>query len=698
MNVPHPRSLFDVLAGIDFESFYSPSYGLKKLTTEAYVRDPRFEVIGCAARFGPEPSRWYSAADLAERARSVDWSRTALLAHHAHFDGLIAAHHLGIRPVFWFDTLSMARALHGTEVGGSLERLAVYYGAGQKGHEVKDALGKRREDFTPEELAAYGRYSCNDLDLTFSILRAMLGRGFPAVELWHIDSTIRMFTEPSFVLNESRLRAAYAAELARKAEFLRRSGVDKGTLSSSDKFAALLKSLGVDPPHKPSPKHPDTEIWAFAANDHGMQALLEHEDESIRWLAEARVEVKSTINETRMARFLAAGAGGRRLPVYLKYAGAHTYRWSGGDKMNFQNLQRGGELRACLEAPPGEVLVVADSGAIEARGVAWLAGQADLVEAFKTGADLYSQFASRVYGRPVDRKKKNPDGTKPDETPGMVGKVSILGLGYGMGWAKFADTLLKGPMGAAPIQFSEADARQLGVDVDAVAVDVAILEDPGEPVFVSAFLADARRRTTFRKMISRLDRVELGIHCAAAWVVVQTYRKTYPAVVTLWRTMSELIQCMLDGTEAAFGPGGVLRTRKDALLLPNGLELRYPELKYSHPVYDEDTGEEIGGGYSYRGGHGGKERVRLYGGSMTENIVQALARIVVADQLLQCRLKYGLRLVTMSHDEGVFSVPEADGAAMRDAVVAEMKISPEWAPDWPLTAEGGCAKSYGEAK
>jgi hypothetical protein len=579
--------------------------------------------------------------------------------------------------------------------------LAVYYGVGVKGDEVHNATGKRLVDFTPGELARYAAYSCNDLDLAMGILRVMLTH-FPPRELWHIDTTIRMFTEPTFIIDEPRLKRAHAAELERKADLLKRVGADKKILLSNEKFAALLQSLGVDPPRKPrkpSANNPDTEGWAFAKNDHGMRDLLEHEDDQIRWLAEARVGVKSTINETRMSRYLRAGAGGRRVPVYLKYAAAHTYRWGGGDKMNFQNLQRGGEIRQCLIVEDGLVLVVADSAAIEARGVGWLAGQSDLVADFKTNVDLYSKFASRVYGRTVNRKFTLPDGTKPDLEPGYVGKTSILGLGYGLGWAKFADTLLKGPMGAPPIQFSHAVAAQLGVDIPALLADLRTLEagDHDGAVYFSAFFQDKRRRGTFLKYKARLSREDLAVHCAASLIVVQTYRRTYPAIVSLWKTMGQLIQCMLEGTQAAFGPGGILRTRQNACVLPSGLELHYPDLQYSHPIYDEETGEEIGGGYSYWNDRE-KKRVRLYGGSMTENVVQALARIVVADQVLICRLKYGYHVVTTTHDEGVFVVPEAQGEEAAERVVQEMCVSPDWAPDWPLFAEGGCAKSYGGAK
>jgi hypothetical protein len=436
----------DAFITLDWETYYSADYTLSKMTTADYVRDPRFQTIGVGVKVNDGPRFWMEDAALRAWAATVDWSRCAVLAHHAHFDGLILSHHYGVLPGFWLDTLSMARALHGTEVGGSLAKLAVHYGAGEKGHEVLNAKGKRRADFTPEEWLRYGEYCKNDVELTYDIFHKMLagfaGPPFPEVELWNIDTTVRMFTEPSFVLNEPLLRTFLASEQDRKKELMRRVlGSDgegmsdeavaeavRPVLLSNDKFAALLIEMGEDPPRKvsaarektrkklvdagdPAAEEYDVTTWALAKSDPGMQTLLEHEEDEIRWLAEARIGVKSTINETRTERFLKAGEGGRSVPVYLKYGAAHTFRWGGGDRMNFQNLVRGGELRKSLLAPPGHLLVVADSGQIEARVIGWLAGHADLMDIFRRNdalgdaGDFYSDVGSTFFGKKLSKKE-----------------------------------------------------------------------------------------------------------------------------------------------------------------------------------------------------------------------------------------------------------------------------------------------------
>jgi hypothetical protein len=357
----------DAIITIDFETYYADDYTLSSMTTEQYVRDPRFEVILVGVKVGTSPAVWMLEEDFRRWAATVDWSRVAILAHHAHFDGLILAHHFGIIPALYLDTLSMARPVHGTEVGGSLAKLSVHYGLGEKGHEVINAKNKRLKDFSPEELAAYGGYCINDCELEYALF-LRLAPQLPEIELWVIDSTVRWYTEPLFILNEQLLQDFLVYERARKEALLARVGADKKVLGSNDKFAALLRkvadelNIDLEPPTKVSPAS-GQPIYAFAKSDPGMQALLDHPIDEIRWLAEARIAIKSTINETRTERLLRAGSAGRRVPVYLKYGGAHTHRWSGGDRMNFQNFERvpeeikkpgdewRGTLRKALEAP-----------------------------------------------------------------------------------------------------------------------------------------------------------------------------------------------------------------------------------------------------------------------------------------------------------------------------------------------------------
>lgn len=342
----------DVLVHLDFETYYAKDFSLrnKDMTSERYVRDPRFEVIGVGVKWGDRPTVWLEHWEFAEWAARVNWSRVAVNAHHSQFDGLILSHVYGIKPGFWYDTMSMARALHGPS-GVALDLLAKKYGIGEKSEGLADAKGKRRADFTQAQWLAFGEYCKNDVELTAK-LEALMTPRLPVEELWLIDTTIRMFTEPTFVADVPLLETTLAEERKRKREMLLKIAPTYERaleqLGSADKFAELLRAQGVEPPLKLNNK--GEEIYAFAQTDSGMKALLEDERDGVRLLAEARLEAKSNIVETRVERLLGCAHRGA-VPFYLKYCGAHTNRWSGGDKMNPQNFNRGGALRDAILAP-----------------------------------------------------------------------------------------------------------------------------------------------------------------------------------------------------------------------------------------------------------------------------------------------------------------------------------------------------------
>ncbi len=658
------------LVCLDFETYYDQEYSLSKMTTEAYVRDPRFEVIGVGVSIDFAPAVWLTPEQFKQLA-AANWRDYAVLAHHAHFDGLILSHHYGIVPGYWFDTLGMARALHGSRLGNDLGTLMRYYGVGVKGDEVVKAKGKRRADFTPGEYVAYGGYCCNDVAGTIGIFRAMLPQ-FPVSELNQIDTTVRMFTEPLLLIDETKLGEYLVYEIERKRALLEQCGVSREELSSGERFADALRLLGVEPPTKVTPK--GNTIYAFAKTDPEFKDLEEHEDEDVRLLVEARLSVKSTLNETRTARLLRMGANGRACPVYLKYYGAHTGRWSGGDKLNWQNLERTnkknpmkGMVRKSIRAPKGHKIVVADAAQIEARFTAWLAGHFPLVHQFANGEDVYSLFASKAYGRPIDRKK-NPE----DEVPGHVGKTCVLGLGYGMGWYKFAQELLKGPLGSPPVQFTRDDMLKLGVDP-------------------TRFLANPRNVERIKEMPSRLNEIDRMIHCAVANHFVEVYRRENKPIEQLWKLCDKAIERMFTGQEGPMFYLGFLTVTEEGIVLPNKMMLRYPHLQ---------GGE---GGYSYLSGK--NRRTGLYGGLLTENIVQACCRIIVADAMLRLRYEYfesklgnRARIVSMSHDEIVTVVPEDYAGECLSTMIGIMKAPPAWAPGLPLNAEGGIGDTYGEAK
>jgi DNA polymerase I-like protein with 3'-5' exonuclease and polymerase domains len=599
------------LITLDFETYYSKDYSLTKMTTESYIRGPEFEVIGVGVQIDDSSPRWFSGSyeDTAEFLGQFDIENNALVAHNAAFDCAILSWRFGIKPKFIFDTLSMARPLHALTVGGSLAKLTEHYGLGAKGTEVVNAMGKRRADFSPSELAAYGDYCINDVDLTYRLFK-LLAKDYPKPEMLIIDMMIRMFTEPVLTLDEAVLKKHLAEVQDKKAKLMEMIAAGTEDLMSNDKFANALRGFGVEPPTKISARTGKV-AYAFAKTDTDFKALLEHPDEQVQNLVAARLGVKSTIEETRTESFIAISQRGP-LPILLNYYGAHTGRASGGDKINLQNLPRGGTLRKSISAPQGYVLIACDSAQIEARTVGWLAKQEDLTTAFSQGEDIYSLFASEVYGRPVTKDT--------DPQARHVGKTAILGLGYGMSAPKFQLTLKNGK---PPMDLSDAECQR----------------------------------------------------------VVELYRRKYANIPRLWKASNTLLIAMYEGREYSICDGLVV-SEGQRLKLPNGLYLNYPGL------HTED-----GKNFAYRQR---REVIKVYGAKLVENITQALARIIVFDQMLAISKRY--KVVLTVHDEVVIVVPENEAEQAKQFMVETMSRTPSWGTGLPIACEAAIGKTYGDCK
>jgi len=600
---------------VDFESYYSVDLGFSKQTTEEYVRDPRFEVIGVAVQINDGEPEWFTGTmiETAEFLGKYKWSESLALAHNAMFDGFILSEHFQIKPKGWLDTLSMGRALHGTNVGGSLKVLAEFYNIGEKGTEVNDAKGLRRTDFPAQQLAQYGEYCKNDVRLTWDLFNCM-SQDFPPTELRLIDLTIKMFTEPVLQLDEGMLERHLVWEQQRKANILAK--YNKDDLMSNPRFADLLRAWGVEPPMKKSVTT-GKETYAFSKTDEEFKELLGHENLEIQALVAARLGTKSTIEESRTERFIGIARRGP-MPVPLRYYAAHTGRWGGADNVNLQNLPRISPLKKAILAPAGYMMIDSDSSQIEARTLAWLAGQDDLVDAFDRGEDVYKIMASAIYG------KAAADITKDER---FVGKTTILGCGYGMGAAKF-----------------QAQLKNFGVEIT---------------------IEEAKR-------------------------IIDTYRDTYPKITALWKEANTAIEAILRGQLTMLGRGGVLKIEgKDGVRLPNGLYIRYPNLRQKT---DEET-DRVEVVYDTKKGRAIIPN-RIYGGKLIENVCQALARIIIGDQMLMIAKKY--RVVMTVHDAVACIVPTAEVATAQEYVEICMRLRPKWGLELPLNCESGYGESYGD--
>lgn len=602
----------------DAETYFDRDFTLKKLSTEEYIRDSRFRVHGAAIKWSANTlAQWYDERELRYILAQEDWSDVFLVCHHANFDQLILSHHYGVVPAMAGCTLSMARQVLGNHISVSLDSVRAQFGIPAKRTPYNEFIGKDWHELTPavQQLLAEG--ACDEVESIWKLFWMMMAdphHPFPPEELEVIDTTVKMFTSPCLRADVSLLQKVWVDEAARKQSLLARLGISEARLSSADAFAELLRERGVEPETKPGKPLPDgtpKPIYAFAKDDPFMEELLVDEDEEIRALAEARLGIKSTLLQTR-AETVGRMAERGSVCVYLRYCGAHTTRWSGGDRSNFQNWTNGSEINSALVAPDGYLIAEPDSSQIECRLLNFIAAQEDKVDDFRLGRDPYIGVASEFYGYAVN-KKDHPEQRQ-------LGKVVELQAGYGSGGAKIAHTI----------------------------------------------------RVKSRGTI-RLDEAG-GVRARDA------YRNTHPKVVQLWRFAETVLKRMHMWLSFDWGP---MRVQCDMdrgtrrIVLPNGLHLIYDTLEWC---------VETDGGYWRLKTR--KGWAKLYGAKLIENVIQALARVVVSQAMI--RLKYrGYRCICTKHDSLWLLIPKGDGrlAEHKEIILEEMSRTPSWLPGIPLAAE-----------
>ena len=504
---------------VDIESFYDKDYSLSKMSTMAYVLDKRFEVIGVGVKVNDEETKTYTGSKMyiAGVLAGYNWKDSYVLAHNTLFDATILSHCFGIKPKMWLDTLSLARALHGTEVGGSLKALAQHYQVGEKGSEVMNALGKRRMAFSEAELAAYMDYCKNDVDLTHALFKRM-APAFNKVEIKLIDLTLRMHTEPKLMLDRLVLEDNLYWIKQKKEKALEDCGITKEELMSNKKFAKVLENVGVEPPMKISPAT-GKPTYAFAKKDEGLLALLEHPSITVQVIVASRLQVKETLEETKTKRLIEVTDLCDYLPVGLKYYGAEvTGRWSaGGDggSLQLQNVARDSMIKEAIIAPEGHKIVGFDLSNIEVRVNLYIAGQQDQLDIITQGLDMYRDFGSKVFSVDYD-----------DITKGQrfIAKTSVLGLGFGAGHKVLCKAINLG-------------AKQFGFDVD---VDEQ----------------EAKR-------------------------IVDLYREINYKVKAAWYEGDRVLEAISKNEYYSYNPGLLELPvhGSKGILLPSGLFIKYPNLK-----------------------------------------------------------------------------------------------------------------------
>jgi DNA polymerase len=603
---------------VDFETYFDRKikYDIKSMSITTYIRDSRFQPLGLAYRFLDEDrTHWIGGTHIiAAWACAVDWANTVVVAHNAKFDGSILAWRYGVKPFAWMDTVGLAKAVLGENVSGySLRCLAEYLGLPAKGEMSCEGV----RDPSDEQMVALGAYCKNDVEICKGIYEKLITQ-FPQGQLQTMDWTIRAFVEPRLMLDERILSEGVQNEKTRREEIIKKSGVDKATLSSNVKFAEHLRNTGLSVPVKTSART-GKSIPAFARTDAGLGELAVSAPD----LYAARIASKSNLLETRGESLLAVAKTGL-FPFDVGFSGAvQTHRYSGGSGAggNPQNLTRNSFLREAICAPKGFSLVVGDFAAIELRLLAWLSKEPKLMGKILNDEDVYSDFASMKYGRKI---------TKADKAERQFGKCSILGLGYNMGAKKFKATI----------------KAQTGMDIS---------EDD-------------------------------------AWRTVDLYRTTYFNVPKLWEQAHALLPLIATGRVGCIWFAPFIKVRKNALVLPSGLEIKYPNLRQVDDEWVYDV---------YHKAHE-SEATKLYGGKMVENICQALAGELCKEAIEMAEAN-NVRCAGAVHDE-ILALADVRGYPFQtpQEVVKLLKMCmerpPKWMPTLRLKAEVGYGQNWNAAK
>lgn len=636
------------IATVDLETYWSVGHSLSKMSPIAYCMHPDTEIISCAFKFDDGPTEVvFGEADVIAYASKIDWSEYWVIGHNlSGFDAMILSWRMNIKPMMWGCTLAMSRPIHAKNAGGSLARLVEHYNLGVKDQSALVATkGKHLCDFTEQEIADMKVYNAADVDQCYALFKKLVPQTRKA-EVKLIDMTIRMLVEPQFdadvdllykTLKEEEIRKRNALLEAAKAMDVHDPLISEEenlaeilkVLSSAAKFAKFLQSLGVEVPTKVSPTT-GKEIPALAKTDEDFIALQEHDNPVVATAAAARLDAKSTILQTRIQAFIDAASAHpqAKVPIPLKYYGADTTgRWSGWG-YNPQNLPRvnpynprpSDALRRSLIAPAGKKVVVADLSGIELRVNHFLwkvPSSMAMFQADPEKADLYKDFASKLYDIPFDEVSKEQR---------QVGKVAHLGLGFGAGYKTFQKV-----------------AKLMG--------GVDITEEESEDI-------------------------------------VNKWRDSYYEITSGWRTCHAVLPTIMRGaTGNAVDPWGMVTPCPEGLKTPKGY-IRYPDLR---------TERNDDGRMEFVYGHG-RNKARIYAGKIDENIVQHLARCVIADNALEVWRKTGHNPALTVHDELVYVVDEDEAESVLDIVQQIMRTPPEWWPELVTWSEGDIADTYGDAK
>ena len=641
----------------DVESFWSQTHTLTKLNPVDYVLHPDTEIQSCSITVPGKPTVVVFGEDQIRAAFDrLPWHKIMAVGHNmSGFDAMILAWRFGIKPAMWGCTMAMARPFYAKTCGLSLDALLKHLGAPfEKGSlEATNTKGLRLADFTPEMIEGMREYNKVDGDgcmWLFKKLAPMVG----ARELKVIDMTIRMLVDAKLridteLLEETLLRVKEEKRqsLLKVAELLDVSWEDeemrieeaRSQLASAPKFSAILTHYGVEVPMKASKtaaaKGEHKLIPALSKTDDAMQELIEHEDVVISVCAQARLGVKSTQLESRIETFLRwAGHTGGFAPMPLHYCGADT------------TGRWSGAMKANVQNLPR-------------------------IPRDKQGNVIYK------HANALRMCLMAPPGHKV-----VVADLSGIELRVNHFLWKVRESMeLYAGDPEADLYRAFAAARY-GIRPDQVSKDQRQLAKVAQ--LGLGFGAGSKTFQVVAKLMGGLKLDE-----AESEAIVNDWRWQYRNIVAGWKTCHEALADIYLDNERSIDPWGLTHTSKRGIHLPSGRIIHYPAL--------HEEPRENGRGREWWYGTG-RHRARIYAGKVDENIVQALARDVIVENMLEFRRRTGVCPSLTVHDEVVAVCPEGEAQAMLEEMQSIMRTPPVWWPSLITWSEGDVADRYGMAK
>lgn len=647
------------IATVDLETYWAVDHSLSKMSPIKYCTHPDTDIISCAFKFDDGPTEVvFGEQAVIDYAQQIDWSQYWTVGHNmSGFDAMILAWRMGVKPKMWGCTLAMARPIHAKDVGLSLAKLVEHYGLGVKNQSALIATkGKRLADFTRAEIKDMKRYNADDVDQCYGLLKKLIPQTRKD-EVKLIDMTIRMLVEPVFDADMDLLGNTFEEEGIRKEQVLRELGA---ILTTNIPLNAAAKiRLG--------------ETYARLGTDQ-VRKMLMSAAKFKQLLETLGVEVPMKESPTT----------GKEIPA----------------------LAKSDEAFLAMQDHPNPLVAQAASARLDAKSTLLQTRITAFMDASNAhpqrkvpiplkyyGADTTGRWSGWGYN-PQNLPRINPYEPKPSDAlrkslrapegyKVVVADLSGIELRVNMFlWkVRYAMELFQNDPGGADLyrHFSANDLYRI-----AESAVTKIQRQVGKVSHLG--LGFGAGPPTFQQVARLMGGVDMDL--PEAQRVVRTYRNAHPEVVSGWKTCHAALPTIMRGAVGpALDPWGMITPVPEGLKTPKGF-IRYPNLRTE--LGDDGRSEFVYGN--------GRSKARIYAGKIDENIVQHLARGVIADNALKVKQLTGYNPALTVHDELVYVAPEDEAEKLLATVHSVMRTSPTWWPELVTWSEGDIADTYGDAK